>query len=907
MADKQNVPRKTRKNFSRVLRACSARMARWFRTGMRKDDLQKYRPNGEDAEKLKAWFECVELARPVHLRSGVLLALVTAGTAIYGMYVQHSVYKGKEAKFIEQQNLLTAEKVKLTTDANLAKLKEHEATTARDWALEQTEIATRATEAAERTLSTVQDQVTSARALVRSLYLSYADDSPPVEALWSLVVLGGQEGIVLSTAERMRLADYARRVPRLVGMIAHEAPVRAAALLPKSPDANVLTADLSGRVSFWRTTGDSRPLHVATHNDAVTEIVLSSDGRRAITVSRDKTGQVWDAVECKAIGKRLQHDAVIIQAALSADGTRVLTAGLDGIAKVWDEDPAGEFQLIRYFECDKRTLSANISPDGTRVVTCAPAVGPDAAHYARVWEVSPDPNHKPQRLRHDGRLTSVQFAPDGGRIVTTSADGTARIWSISETGEAEEAFVLDHGLPVQSAVFDPVGKRILTVNEDDVISIWNADTGGRVGIPLTVGAKVRRARFSSDGRCVVIAAPDGVVRVQYLDGAREVRLLRHPSSVWDARFSANGQGVLTSCNDGTARFWELPSAQRQVLRGSGASGIVSSGTFDLSGTRLATVDRSGTVHFWMAAPGAGSWRKEDTALCDAPHLTMVEFAGSDSEYVFGVSEDGTVKSWNASDGVQRQNSALAHSGPVRAIEVSRNGAYLATATDRTVEIWEVRTMRRVALHRIPPDSEPKLAFSEDAATLAVGNADGAITRYSVANGTQLGEPLRIESNFAGIRLDPSGELLVATYGECIRVFDAASEEPHISRAEFRHNENIIGLEFLYDGRFLIAGSAEGTVTVWDLGTSQRICDLFKTSQGLLSVSTDVAGRRMFLASDLVAWVEPIPQPKQGTAGQLEAWAKSLTGVSMQRLGELDAITAEQWREAEAQLETDLTE
>ena len=57
-----------------------------------------------------------------------------------------------------------------------------------------------------------------------------------------------------------------------------------------------------------------------------------------------------------------------------------------------------------------------------------------------------------------GEVRSAAFSPDGSRIVTASADNTARIW---DAATAKEIAVL-RGYRVNSAAFSPDGSRIVT-------------------------------------------------------------------------------------------------------------------------------------------------------------------------------------------------------------------------------------------------------------------------------------------------------------------------------------------------------------------------------------------------------------------------------------------------------------
>jgi WD40 repeat protein len=65
--------------------------------------------------------------------------------------------------------------------------------------------------------------------------------------------------------------------------------------------------------------------------------------------------------------------------------------------------------------------SATFSPDGTRVVTAS------ADKTARVRDAATGKPLAPP-LEHQGGVTSAAFSPDGTRVVTASEDQTARAW-----------------------------------------------------------------------------------------------------------------------------------------------------------------------------------------------------------------------------------------------------------------------------------------------------------------------------------------------------------------------------------------------------------------------------------------------------------------------------------------------
>jgi WD40 repeat protein len=68
-------------------------------------------------------------------------------------------------------------------------------------------------------------------------------------------------------------------------------------------------------------------------------------------------------------------------------------------------------------------------------------------------------------------VLTATFSPDGGRIVTASKDGTARLWD-AETGKPIGEPLEGHAVAVTSVAFSPDGKRIVTASEDGTARVW---------------------------------------------------------------------------------------------------------------------------------------------------------------------------------------------------------------------------------------------------------------------------------------------------------------------------------------------------------------------------------------------------------------------------------------------------
>ncbi|KIK55476.1 hypothetical protein GYMLUDRAFT_175654 [Collybiopsis luxurians FD-317 M1] len=80
-------------------------------------------------------------------------------------------------------------------------------------------------------------------------------------------------------------------------------------------------------------------------------------------------------------------------------------------------------------------------------------------------------------------VLSIDISKDGTRIVSGSANITARIWNIKNGSPIGEP-LQGHTDLVGSVAFSPDGKRIVSGSGDKTVRIWNAETGTPIGEPL---------------------------------------------------------------------------------------------------------------------------------------------------------------------------------------------------------------------------------------------------------------------------------------------------------------------------------------------------------------------------------------------------------------------------------------
>ena len=244
-----------------------------------------------------------------------------------------------------------------------------------------------------------------------------------------------------------------------------------------------------------------------------------------------------------------------------------------------------------------RVNSAQFSPDGTRIVTAS------SDYTARVWDAaSGKPIGGP--LLHEDVVMSAQFSPEGTRIVTASDDQTARVWDAA-TGKSL-GLPLRHESGVNSAQFSADGIRIVTASSDNTARVWDAASGKPIGEPLRHEHIVVSALFSPNGTRVVTASRDnifdnfGEARVWDATNGKPLgKPMRQQKSLNSVQFSSDGMLIVTASNDNTARVWDVATSKPlgEPLR---HEDIVRSAQFSADGTRIVTASSDNTARVWDA-------------------------------------------------------------------------------------------------------------------------------------------------------------------------------------------------------------------------------------------------------------------------------------------------------------------
>jgi WD40 repeat protein len=368
----------------------------------------------------------------------------------------------------------------------------------------------------------------------------------------------------------------ARLIDVRAGDVRHTYPHRGTVSTAISRDnRRVLTGGADNTVRVW--SGQSgRRIHTLTEQAGhAVAVAYSPDGAFVASASTDGVGRIWRSSDWGLSSVLAGHTHALTNVAFSTDGEHVVTAGRDGTARVSRTETGEELEVMSGHN-DWVTSAAFTGGAGSSVVTSSP----DGT--ARVWDAVFQPELN-ELARLSAPVVSVEVTEDG--LVNAGTNDGQRYVLDATTGKQLGA--------------EPGPRRRLqrVVGPDGTIAAIRGRTvvlrrDGRTTTLRGHRDRVTSVSFSRVGGLLATGSLDHDARIWDVATGEPVRVLQDNTAVHDAQFSPDGRWLITAAN--RAGLWDVRDGMI-VLRLQGHAGTFTSATFDPTGHRVVTGGVDGTV------------------------------------------------------------------------------------------------------------------------------------------------------------------------------------------------------------------------------------------------------------------------------------------------------------------------
>jgi WD40 repeat protein len=320
-------------------------------------------------------------------------------------------------------------------------------------------------------------------------------------------------------------------------------------------------------------------------------------------------------------------------------------------------------------------------------------------------------------------------------------------------------------------------------------------------------------------------------------------LLGHEKSTRAAAFSKDGQRLATGSDDGVIRLWDLAAVdpdRHSVLLGR-HKGAVRALSFSPDNKWLISGGDDRTLRLWHVAPGA----EATGPVLSAPDAVRALAVSPGGDWLVFGTESGHVCIWKfTSEGAaEAPCSNESHDQRVERVMFSAKGRWLATAAfgfiNKQILLWDFS----IGPGSAPPKSLQcdsrtvsdagliAIAFSLDEARLAVGcGYDAQVWDLTKDNPSEHVVKAGRHGQFIyAINFSPDGRWLVTGSKDTdVKLWDLTDAgEVRLDGREVllnRHSATVQAVTFSDDGRWLATGSDDGIAYLWDLGGPRTIPD-----------------------------------------------------------------------------------
>ena len=251
------------------------------------------------------------------------------------------------------------------------------------------------------------------------------------------------------------------------------------------------------------------------HDDVVTSVMVSNDGKHMVSGSVDKTVRIWSMETGKQESSMYGHTDAVTSVAYSKDDVYVVSGSIDNTMRLWNVF-GGVYQCVKVFRGHTNAVdSVEYSPDGKSIIS-----GSEDATL-RIWD--PKSGECMNIIRgHTGWFYCVAHAPQRfgqpNYVCTGSHIGNViDIWNV-DTSKLHKT-MKGHAGPVLSIAYSPNGQYIASGSVDHTVRVWHAETGACVAVLEGHTNIAGSVAFGSDGTHTIIVSGsrDHEVRLWYVN------------------------------------------------------------------------------------------------------------------------------------------------------------------------------------------------------------------------------------------------------------------------------------------------------------------------------------------------------------------------------------------------------
>ena len=236
----------------------------------------------------------------------------------------------------------------------------------------------------------------------------------------------------------------------------HTGPLGDVAWSSDSQTLQSCSADMTLRE--WSIASPTEKTRLSGHSQDVYSVVFSPDGEALASASADKTVRIWSLETGKAIKTLATFQGAVYGLDFSSDGKQIAIASADNTVRILNVDDGLE---VRQFNGPTHAVyTVAFSPDDSQLAAAGMGLGSERNIY--LWSTdSSDP--KATLTGHEDDIYRTQFSSTGSRLLSIGYSGSLRIWDVASGRPILESNL---GVVSYSVNYSPDGSKVVATSND---------------------------------------------------------------------------------------------------------------------------------------------------------------------------------------------------------------------------------------------------------------------------------------------------------------------------------------------------------------------------------------------------------------------------------------------------------
>ena len=520
-----------------------------------------------------------------------------------------------------------------------------------------------------------------------------------------------------------------------------------------------VSGDASYFIDVWDLERGISTFQLTGHRGSVNSVAISADAKYVVSASDDNKLRIWDLAQRRAIRILNGHSDKVNCLALIADGKRAISASDDHTLKVWDLEQGEEIYTLR---------------------------------------------------GHSAEIESVALTPDGKHAISGSRDGTLIVWDLEERKPVHILGQLR--VLIFSICVPPDGRTAFCACSDNTIKIFDLREGKMIGTLAGHSDFVQAVCLSPDGKRLISASRDRTLRLWDVETRETVMILEgHTDNVYSVAVSQDFQLAVSGSGDRTLRLWSLRTSETTFKNELVATRSV---PITINGGReiLSSFNRS--LKMWSS--GAS------TTISSTSKANRFTIVAANGKRAVSLPDRRTLSVWDPQCDqsiytIESQKTDIKED----TISLSMDGQYMVFGYyNNAIELWDLNEYTLICT---------LVADSQCSASAVSSDGKQVVSAYDNSE-------LRVwdtDQRKAILTLhDPEGwftRLVLTT--DLKYVVTASARYPYLKIWDFAlqeirhmagHQGSVDALALTLDNRYVLSGSFDQTVRLWDLTTGKQI-------------------------------------------------------------------------------------